>query len=120
MRAFAGAGELDRARLREAPIHWPRPSVLEVSLRARTGSGPKLAEAAAAAGIATIGDLLLRFPHSHRDRRIEPLAEIESGRRATVSVEVLGTRPSQFRRRGLSILSVKVGDRVGLGAGHLV
>ncbi|MGA8744367.1 MAG: ATP-dependent DNA helicase RecG [Solirubrobacterales bacterium] len=113
MRSFAGAGKLDRARLREAPIHWPRPSVLDVSLLALDGVGPKLAEAAAGAGIATIGDLLMRFPHSHRDRRIEPLAEIESGRRATVSVEVLGSRPSQFRRRGLSILSVKVGDRSG-------
>ena len=113
MRSFAGASRVDRARLRQAPVHWPRPSVLDVSLRALEGVGPRLAEAAAEGGISSVGDLLMRFPHSHRDRTIEPLGVLEPGRRATVAVEVLGARPSQFRRRGLSILSVKVGDQSG-------
>ena len=113
MRSFAGASRLDRVQLRDAPVHWPRPSVLDVSLTALDGVGPKLAEAAREAGIATVGDLLMRFPHSHRDRRIEPLGELEPGRRATVAVEVLGTAPRPFRRRGLSIVSVKVGDESG-------
>jgi ATP-dependent DNA helicase RecG len=111
--SFAGASKLTEAQLRDAPIHWPRPSVLDAPLKALDGVGPKLVEAAAEAGIATVGDLLLRFPHSHRDRAIEPLAGVEPGRQATVLVEVLGARPSQFRRRGLSILSVKVGDESG-------
>jgi ATP-dependent DNA helicase RecG len=64
------------------------------------------------AGIGTVGDLLLRFPHSHRDRTIVPVATLEPKKRATVLVEVLGS-PSNFRRRGLSILSVKVGDDSG-------
>ena len=55
-------------QLRDAPVHWPRPSALDVSLKALDGVGPKLAEAAAETGIATIGDLLLRFPRRHRDR----------------------------------------------------
>jgi ATP-dependent DNA helicase RecG len=76
------------------------------------GVGPKLAEAAAEAGIGTVGDLLLRFPHSHRDRTIVPVATLEPKKQATVLVEVLGS-PSNFRRRGLSILSVKVGDESG-------
>ncbi|HSR93318.1 MAG TPA: ATP-dependent DNA helicase RecG [Solirubrobacterales bacterium] len=111
-RSFAGASELTRKQLLDAPIHWPRPSALEISLEALEGVGPKLAEAAAEAGIATVGDLLLRFPHSHRDRTIVPVATLEPKKQATVLVEVTGA-PSSFRRRGLSILSVKVGDDSG-------
>ncbi len=110
MRSFGGDSELTGAQLREAPVHWPRPSVLEVSIETLDGVGPKLAEAAAEAGIATVGDLLLRFPHSHRDRTVVPVAEVEVGDKATLQVEVMGAKPSNFRRRGLSILSVKVGD----------
>ena len=113
MRSFAGASELSPAQLRDAPIHWPRPSALDVSLAALRGVGPKLAETAREAGIATVGDLLLRFPHSHRDRTIVPVAELEPGAAGTVEVEVLGTTPRPFRRRGLSITSVKVGDESG-------
>ena len=111
-RSFAGASELTTARLLDAPVHWPRPSALDISLEVLEGVGPKLAEAAAEAGIGTVGDLLLRFPHSHRDRTIVPVASLEPKSQATVLVEVLGA-PSNFRRRGLSILSVKVGDESG-------
>jgi ATP-dependent DNA helicase RecG len=112
-RRFAGGAELTRAQLLAAPVHWPRPSALDISLEALEGIGPKLAEAAAEAGIGTVGDLLLRFPHSHRDRTIVPVASLAPKKQATVLVEVLGAKPSAFRRRGLSILSVKVGDESG-------
>ncbi len=112
-RSFAGAAELTRAQLLNAPIHWPRPSVLDVSLAGLRGVGPKLAEAAAQAGIGTVGDLLLRFPHSHRDRTVVSVSVLEPSKQATILVDVLGDRPSVFRRRGLSILSVKVGDASG-------
>ncbi|HEX3610003.1 MAG TPA: ATP-dependent DNA helicase RecG [Solirubrobacterales bacterium] len=113
MRSFAGDAELSEAQLRGAPVHWPRPSALDVSIEALEGVGPKLAEAAADAGIATIGDLLLRFPHSHRDRQIVPVASLEQGRQGTVAVEVLGSTPRPFRRPGLTIVGVKVGDESG-------
>ena len=113
MRAFAGASELTPSQLREAAVHWPRPGVLDVSLGSLKGVGPKLAEAAREAGISTLGDLLLRFPHSHRDRTVVPVAELEPGAQGTVEVEVLGNAPRPFRRRGLSITSVKVGDESG-------
>ncbi|MGC1851536.1 MAG: OB-fold nucleic acid binding domain-containing protein, partial [Solirubrobacterales bacterium] len=112
-RSFAGASKLTKEQLLDAPVHWPRPSALDISLEALEGVGPKLAEAAAEAGIGTVGDLLLRFPHSHRDRTILPVADLEPKVQATVLVEVLGAKPSAFRRRGLSILSVKVGDESG-------
>jgi ATP-dependent DNA helicase RecG len=113
VRRFGEDAEPSKVELREAPVHWPRPSVLDVSLTALSGVGPKLAEAAAEAGIATLGDLLLRFPHSHRDRTVVPVADLEPGDSGTVRVEVLGNTPRPFRRRGLSITSVKVGDDSG-------
>ena len=108
MRSASGA-ELTAAELRAAPIHPPRPSILDAALVSLSGVGPKLAEAAAEAGIETVGDLLLRLPHSHRDRTVVPVADLEPGMEGTVRVEVLGNAPRPFRRGSLSILSVKVG-----------
>ncbi len=110
MRSFGGASELTPAQLRAAPVHWPRPSALDVSLQALEGVGPKTAEAAADAGIGTVSDLLLRFPHRHRDRTVVPIASLELKQQATIAVEVLGSTPRPFRKRGLSIVGVKVGD----------
>ena len=112
-RSFAGGSGLTRAQLLDAPVHWPRPNVLDISLEALEGVGPKLAEAAAEAGIRTIGDLLLRFPHSHRDRTIIPVEDLEPSKQATIRVEVLADASRPFRKRGLSILTVKVGDESG-------
>jgi ATP-dependent DNA helicase RecG len=94
-------------------VHWPRPSALDVSLAVIDGVGPKLAETAAEAGISTVGDLLLRFPRRHRDRTVVPISELAIGERRTIEVEVLEQPGRPFRRRGLSILTVKVGDRSG-------
>jgi ATP-dependent DNA helicase RecG len=113
VRAFASTAELTQAQLREAPVHWPRVSALDVSLQALEGVGPKLAELAADAGIATVGDLLVRFPHRHRDRQVVPVASLEPKQQASIAVEVLANAGRPFRRRGLSILSVKVGDESG-------
>jgi ATP-dependent DNA helicase RecG len=113
VRAFASDSELTEAQLRDAPLRWPRVSALDVSLQALEGVGPKLAEVAADAGIATVGDLLVRFPHRHRDRQIVSVAGLEPKQQASIVVEVLGNAGRPFRRRGLSILSVKVGDESG-------
>jgi ATP-dependent DNA helicase RecG len=113
VRAFASTSELTPARLRDAPIHWPRPSVLDVSLQALEGVGPKTAEAAAQAGIATVGDLLLRFPRRHRDLTVVPVASLQQGQKATISVEVIGSASRPFRRRGLTFVGVKVRDDSG-------
>jgi ATP-dependent DNA helicase RecG len=113
MRAFAGERELTSAELREAPVHWPRPSVLAVGIEALKGVGPKSAQAAAEAGIRTVWDLLLRVPRRHRDLQVRQLAEVAPGERATVHVEVLGAKPRPFRKRRLTIVGVKVGDGSG-------
>ncbi len=113
MRSFAGARELDRAALLDAPVHWPRPSVLEQGLGALKGVGPKTAGAAADAGIRTVGDLLYRVPRRHRDLRIRQLGDLQAGETATISVEVLGPQPRPFRKGRLRMVSVKVGDATG-------
>ena len=113
MRSFGGEREPSRAELLGAPIHWPRPSVLGASLQALDGVGPKLAEAAAEAGIHTVGDVLRRYPHSHRDRTVRLLADVEPGEQGTVLVEVLGSKPRPFRKGRLTFTSVKVGDESG-------
>jgi ATP-dependent DNA helicase RecG len=110
VRSFADARELSRADLLGAPVHWPRPGVLDVSIEALDGVGPKLAAAAAETGIRTVGDVLLRFPHSHRDRQIQPLGALEDGQTGTVLVEVRGSKPRPFRKGRITITSVKVGD----------
>jgi ATP-dependent DNA helicase RecG len=113
VRGFAGIGEPTRAELRAAPVHWPRPSVLEAGLEALDGVGPKLADAARRAGIATVGDLLYRFPHSHRDRQIRQLGTLEPGETGTVLVTVMGNPPRPFRRGKLTMVGVKVADETG-------
>jgi ATP-dependent DNA helicase RecG len=113
VRSFAGAEELTGGQLREAPLHLPRPSALDVSIEALDGVGPKLAEAAAEAGVSTVGDLLLRFPRRHRERTVVAVEELEPGETRTIEVEVLEDPGRPFRRRGLSILTVKVGDGTG-------
>jgi ATP-dependent DNA helicase RecG len=115
VRSFAGDSDLTPAELRAAPIHPPRPGALEAPLTSLSGVGPKLAEAAAAGlGVATVGDLLLRLPHSHRDRTVVPVVDLEQGATGAIRVEVLGNTPRPFRRgKGFSITSVKVGDESG-------
>jgi ATP-dependent DNA helicase RecG len=87
--------------------------VLEVSLSALKGVGPKLSEAAADAGIRTVGDLLFHIPRRHRDLRIRELGSLEPGETATVAVEVQGSQPRPFRKGRLRMVSVKVGDETG-------
>jgi ATP-dependent DNA helicase RecG len=84
-----------------------------MSLQALEGVGPKTAEAAEATGIATIADLLLRFPHRHRDLTVVQIASLEPKEQATIVVEVRGNAPRPFRRRRLTIVGVKVGDESG-------
>ena len=114
MTAFAGDSELTAVAAARGPRPLAPARARSTFRSARSrASGRSSPRPRREAGIATLGDLLLRFPHSHRDRTVVPVAELEPGDSGTVEVEVLGNAPRPFRRRGLSITSVKVGDDSG-------
>src|SRR6476469_849192 len=114
VRGFAGRGAPTRKELLAAAVRWPRPSAFARPLTTLHGVGPRLAEAAAEAGIATIGDLLLRVPHSYRDRsEVRALGELKLGEPATVMVEVRKCTLRRPRRRGLTIVEATVADGTG-------
>jgi ATP-dependent DNA helicase RecG len=113
-RPFAGIGATSRAGLLAAAVHWPEPSRLELPTKALAGAGPQLSEAAGEAGIATLGDLLLRVPHSYRDRsQTRRVAELSLGEEATLLAEVRSTRLRRPRRRGLTIVEATIADASG-------
>jgi ATP-dependent DNA helicase RecG len=114
-RGFATGERQTRAELGAAPLRLlPRPSRLAAGLRTLRGVGPRLAEAAEAADLETLGDLLLHLPHSYRDRTaVTEVAELKIGEEGTVLVEVKSARLRPTRRRNLTILEATVADASG-------
>ena len=114
-RAFATGERQDREALGAVSLRsLPRPGRLSAGLTTLRGVGPKLAASAAGAEIATLGDLLLRLPHSYRDRsEVSQAAELKIGERATLMVEVRSARLRPTRRRNLKIVEATVADPSG-------
>ena len=114
-RAIGTGDEQDRDSLRAVKLRsMPRPSRLEVSISTLDGVGPKLAEAAAAIGIETIGDLLWHIPHGYRDRAdVREVADLRIGEQATVMVDVRSARVRPTRRRNLRLVEAAVADHSG-------
>jgi ATP-dependent DNA helicase RecG len=114
-RALGTGDPLERERLLAAPLRsLPRPAVLDAPITKLRGAGPKLAEAAAEAGISSLGDLLRHLPHSYRDRANPvSIGELRLGEEATVEVEVEGAKLRPTRRRRLTILEAEVADGSG-------
>ncbi len=114
-REIGGGRDLSREELLEAPVHWPRPSLLEAPLRTLRGAGPKLSESAAGLDLETIGDVLAHLPRDHRDAaEIAGLGDLRLGEEATVLVEVRTTgRAHRVRGRRLTILEAEVADESG-------
>ncbi len=114
-RAIGTGTEQDRDSLRAVKLRsMPRPSRLDASIATLDGVGPKLAEAAAAIGIETIGDLLWHVPHGHRDRAdVREVADLRIGEQATVMVDVRSARVRPTRRRNLRLVEAAVADHSG-------
>src|SRR3954451_19586009 len=75
--AFARGEPSSRDELLAVPVDWPEPAALDAPLQSLAGAGPQLSDAAAQAGMSTLGELLLRVPHSYRDRtELGKLAEL--------------------------------------------
>jgi ATP-dependent DNA helicase RecG len=108
-RAFAATRELTRAELLDAPLRWPRPSVLETPLPVPAN---KIADGARALGLDTVGDLLEHLPRDRREART--VAALTPGEQATVAVEVREIRSRSVRRRGMRpLVEATVFDETG-------
>jgi len=106
---FATATPLDEEQLHNAPIRYPRPSLLDVSLKLQ---GAKAQNAAATLGLATVGDLLEHLPRDRRGARA--VAQLVPGESATVVVQVRSISSRSVRRRGMRpLVEAAVSDDTG-------
>jgi ATP-dependent DNA helicase RecG len=101
---FASTDELTAAEAASAPIRsYPRPDVLAEPVKGLD-----------ALGIATLGDLIEHFPHSHRDRReVRQVADLMVGEEATVAVAVKSTAVKPMRNRRQKRVEARVFDESG-------
>ena len=100
MKPAAGAPE--RAPRRETPLRFLR------------GVGPRKAERLAAAGFATVGDLLFHLPLRYEDRRrvVSP-ADVRAEGTWTVAGRLAELRLVRTRRRGFVIVRGRIVDERG-------
>jgi ATP-dependent DNA helicase RecG len=109
VRAFAGEGVLTWNELLGAPVRTPHAARLEQPLEL-VG---KAAEAAAALGLDTLGDLLEHVPRARREART--IVALERGESATVVVEVRAITQRPVRRRGMrALVEATVADASGV------
>ena len=94
--AFASTQALSREELLQAPLRWPRPSLLQASLEL---PAKKLASGMRALGLSTVGELLEHLPSDSREART--VAALRAGEQATVAVEVRRISARPVRRRGM-------------------
>lgn len=88
--------------------------LLATPLQFLKGVGPRRAADLARAGLATLEDLLYRFPLRYEDRRrLQPIAAIQPGRPALVAGRILGAQLRTTRRPGFKVFEVVVGDDSG-------
>ena len=108
--AFASSEPLTATQLDDAPLRYPRPSVLDEPLRV----SPKTAAAAAASiDLHTVGDLLEHLPRDTGAART--IAELEPDETATVIAEVRSITSRPVRRRGMKpLVEAVVADATGV------
>ena len=84
----------------EAPVHWPRPSRLQVPLDVPQAG--KLAEGLQVLGLTSAGALLEHLPRDSREART--VAALKAGEQATVAVQVRKIGARAVQRRGMKPL----------------
>lgn len=89
--------------------------ILATSIQYLKGIGSKRAKSFSALGINTIEDLLYHFPRRYEDRtKFISISKLQEGQTYTIKAQVLAKGEHQsFRRKGLSIIEVAVGDSTG-------
>ena len=87
---------------------------LSDSVKYIKGVGPKKAEALGKLGINTVYELLTYYPRTYEDQSVlTSISELKPGEQATVAGTILNLQEKQGGRRGLSILTVMIGDGTG-------
>jgi ATP-dependent DNA helicase RecG len=110
VRAFADTREPEPEEWLAAPVRWPRPSRLAEPL---TWAHDKLAEAAEALGLETVGDLLGHLPRGTGEART--IDQLTADEVATVIVEVRAITSRPVRRRGMKpLVQAMVADQTGV------
>jgi ATP-dependent DNA helicase RecG len=90
------------------------PEILQTPLQYLKGVGPRRAADLKRVGLATIEDLLYRFPIRYEDRgRFRQIAELKPGESASLLVEVLSAGVRATRRPGFKIFEMIVRDPSG-------
>ena len=108
-RVTGSAATASREDWLAAPVHWPRPSLLQEPLPV----GEQTLEAAAKLGIATIGDLIEHVPAGHEFRAGLAVSDLRPGDEATIEVELMSITVRPTRRRRLRIVEARVADDSG-------
>ncbi len=121
-----GLGLEDAVRAAGADPGDPRPArrsarramtssaVLERPLASLKGVGTRRAQDLAHASLATIEDLLLRFPLRYEDRRAPvPLSALKAGATAAVMATITGAALKRTRRPGFTIFEITLRDDGG-------
>ncbi|MCC6794606.1 MAG: ATP-dependent DNA helicase RecG [Candidatus Hydrogenedentes bacterium] len=82
-------------------------------ISALPGVGEKRAEALAALGLQTVGDLLFHLPRAYEDRRhVTAISDLREGESVTILAEVVKSKVVRLRRR-LSLAEVTLKDDTG-------
>jgi ATP-dependent DNA helicase RecG len=88
--------------------------VLQLPLQFLKGVGPRKAADLKKAGLATVEDLLFRFPRRYEDRsRLQRIIALKPGMTAAISGEVLNAGLAHTRRPGFRLFSALVQDDSG-------
>ena len=100
---FASSDDLSAAEAASAAIRsYPRPELLAQPLKGLE-----------ALGIETLGELIEHFPHSHRDRSLQDIANLSIGQDATVAATVRSVAVKPMRNRRQKRVEARVFDHTG-------
>jgi ATP-dependent DNA helicase RecG len=103
-----------RSRLRIVDLASDSDDLLATPLQFLKGVGPRRAADLARAGLATVDDLLHRFPLRYEDRsRLQPIASIRPGPAVLVAGRVLSVGVHTTRRPGFKVFEALIGDESG-------
>ena len=87
---------------------------LQTPLQFLKGVGPRRAADLQRVGLATIEDLLFRFPLRYEDRgRMRPISSLKPGEQVAVSGRIQSSRVRTTRRPGFRIFEALIGDATG-------